>query len=123
MTLENNGIIGDAHGAVDVHGDVVPRRHDATMLLLGGVPRRCDLRVSPVCGDQLHGRPAHEDLAVESLAPRKWRYVAVLVKCIRAVAGMQLFAQGGSYIRLRAVVEQELREGRRLLALLIVHPE
>src|SRR3954467_14948658 len=64
--------------------------------------------------DQTHRRFANEDLGMELLAPGERRDVAVFVKRLsvvpRGVAGMKLFAERSTSVRVGTMLEKELRK-------------
>src|SRR3989442_7599191 len=81
--------------------------------------------------DQLHGGFAHENLCMESLAPRQGRDVTILIHRVYIIfwpiPRMKSFAQRGTHVRIGAPlpprVQQQLRKRRHLRFPSVVHPE
>src|SRR5205823_7316445 len=79
-------------------------------------------RVSAMGGDVAHGGLAHEDFGMEPLAPGERRNISVFVHrdiVFRRVTRMELLAQGSAGVRMSAMIQQQLRERRRLRPLLV----
>src|SRR5262249_43157731 len=91
-----------------------------TIFLLLGARRS---RVSATRADPLERARAHEDPAVEALAPCDRGHVAILVQRVRAVAGVQLLPERRARVRIGAMLEEQARERRFVCLAAVVRPE
>src|SRR5688500_17229060 len=87
-------------------------------------PRRLGSFDASGVPDHLHCGLTHEDRRVESLSIGDRCHVAIVVARGVAVSGMEPLPDGGAYVGIRAVIQEQPGEGRdEWSALAIVHPE
>src|ERR1051326_1503878 len=77
--------------------------------------------------NQTQGRLADEYFCVEPPAPRQRRNIAILMHRLYvifwSIPRMEVLAQGCANVWIGAMIQKQLREGRRLRSVLIIHPE
>src|SRR5438045_1658467 len=64
MLAEELRVVAQANSAVCVHGNVVPGRNDASGLLLGAIPRWCDVGIGSAEDDQRFRGAARDTLTM-----------------------------------------------------------